>query len=77
MVSIHAGNGVHGSTDGVCATAAFNWPFDLKFDPKDDDCSLFIADFSSNKIRKISQGKFVSVFVVCLTLTLLLTLFSF
>jgi hypothetical protein len=54
-VSTLAGTGEAGSIDGACVAVTFNFPSDIKIDPKDG--SLLVSNYSGNNIRKISpQG---------------------
>lgn len=49
-VSTFAGNGTPGSNDGLAASAQFNFPTGVAVDLLN---TVFVADYSNNKIRKI------------------------
>jgi len=55
VVTTLAGTGVMGSNDGIASVASFNDPSGICLDTRGN---LLIADQSSQKIRKISSGKF-------------------
>lgn len=52
-MSTFAGDGTPGYADGAGTTARFNNPADIKFEA---DGSLLVADYSNNKIRRISPS---------------------
>lgn len=56
-VSVFAGSGVAGSADGTGASASFAHPVGLAFD---NQGNLFVADYSNNRIRKITSSGVVS-----------------
>jgi gliding motility-associated-like protein len=56
-VSTYSGNGIHGGTDGNFNLASFASPEGLAFDAAGN---LFVADFDSHKIRKITPDRIVS-----------------
>lgn len=54
-VSTYAGNGTIGSTDGISSSAQFNYPTGVAVD---DSNTVFVADYTNNKIRKIKTYGF-------------------
>ena len=58
-VSILAGNGTAGSSNGTGTGASFNSPFGVAVDASGD---VYVADSGNNLIRKITPGGAVSVF---------------
>ena len=54
-VSTYAGNGTIGSTDGISSSAQFNYPTGVTVD---DSNTVFVADYTNNKIRKIKTYGF-------------------
>lgn len=59
VVSTFAGTGVAGNVDGTNSTATFNWPNGITIDSSDN---LYVADYSSNLIRKITPSGNVSTY---------------
>lgn len=59
QVSTIAGSGAQGSTDGAAATASFYYPTGICIDTSGN---LFVADFSNEKIRKITPLGIVSTY---------------
>ena len=53
VVSTYAGTGTPGTTDGPAATATFNRPFRLIFDPAGN---LYVAEQGAGRIRLITNG---------------------
>ena len=53
-VSTLAGSGSPGHIDGIGKTAAFNNPWGLFFDEKDQ--SVIVCDLSNSKIRKVAMN---------------------
>lgn len=58
-VTTFAGTGTSGSVDGTLATATFDHPSGLVFDAAGN---MYVSDFNSNIIRKITPGGLVSTF---------------
>lgn len=58
-VTTFAGSGVAGSSDGVGTAVTFNTPGGMAFD---NNGNLYVADSSSNKIRKIGSNGTVTTF---------------
>ena len=58
-ISDFAGNssGTSGSTDATGTSASFNLPYGITVD---GSANLFVADYSNNKIRKITSGQVVT-----------------
>ena len=59
LVSLFAGTGSIGSTNGQATSASFQYPMGLVFDSSGN---LYVADAYNNKIRKISPSGIVSDF---------------
>ncbi|MGZ3999519.1 MAG: NHL domain-containing protein, partial [Mucilaginibacter sp.] len=59
VVTTFAGTGARGSADGTLTTATFDQPTGLVFDGAGN---LYVSDFNSNIIRKITPSGFVSTF---------------
>ncbi len=59
VVSIFAGSGSAGSTDGVGTAAKFNFPWGIAIDPVGN---VFVADTANHIIRKITPNGAVSTF---------------
>lgn len=53
MVTTFAGTGVYGRDDGAVSTATFGFVWDIFFDKSG---TLWVADGSSNRVRKIANG---------------------
>jgi sugar lactone lactonase YvrE len=51
VVTVLAGNGTLGNTDGIGASARFNYPASLDLD---DSGNIYVADYRNHSIRKIS-----------------------
>jgi DNA-binding beta-propeller fold protein YncE len=58
-VSVYAGTGASGSADGPWSAATFSSPVGLAFDSDDN---MYVADYSSNKIRKIDKSRTVTTY---------------
>lgn len=56
-VTTFAGNGTAGSQDGVGTSASFNYPTSITIDASDN---LYVADYKSNLIRRITPSGVVS-----------------
>lgn len=54
-VSTYAGNGTPGVNDGISTSAQFNFPTGVAVD---DSNTVFVADYTNNKIRKIKTYGF-------------------
>lgn len=54
-VSTYAGNGTIGAADGIAASAQFNYPTGVAVDETN---TVFVADYTNNKIRKINTYGF-------------------
>jgi sugar lactone lactonase YvrE len=52
-ISTYAGNGVNQSIDGKLTTSSFSNPYGMGFDPNGN---IYVADFGTSKIRKISAS---------------------
>jgi sugar lactone lactonase YvrE len=59
VITVLAGNGTRGSADGMGSAASFNVPEELALDVAGN---VYVADFSNNKIRKISPEGMVTTF---------------
>lgn len=59
VVTTFAGSGTAGSSDGTGTLATFNKPFGIATNSGD---TLYIADSSNNKLRKVTPGGVVTVF---------------
>jgi len=59
VVTLLAGNGTRGSADGIGSAASFNVPEDVALDATGN---VYVADFSNNKVRKISPQGVVTTF---------------
>ena len=59
VVSTYAGTGTPGNTDGPAATATFNRPFKLIFDPAGN---LYVADQGNSRIRRITTNGIVQTY---------------
>jgi streptogramin lyase len=59
MVSTYAGSGAQGAEDGDASIASFNYPSGICVDALGN---VFVADFSNNKIRKITLQGVVSTY---------------
>ena len=57
MVSTFAGTGTSGHADGTGTTAQFKNPLGVAVDSRDN---VYVADYSNNRIRKITPGGMVS-----------------
>jgi len=57
VVTTFAGTGVAGNADGTTATATFNQPTGIAVD---SDGNVYVSDYSSNIIRKISSSGLVT-----------------
>jgi NHL repeat len=57
LVTVFAGTGAEGSTDGAALTAQFKTPYGLAIDSKGN---IFVADTRNNAIRKITPAGIVS-----------------
>jgi DNA-binding beta-propeller fold protein YncE len=58
-VTVFAGRGLQGYTDGPGDLATFNYPHDIAIDGSGN---LYVADFGNRVIRKITPAGFVSTF---------------
>lgn len=59
MVSVYAGSGIIGNTDGAVATARFSNPTNIALDANGN---MFVVDKDNHKIRKITPAGIVSTF---------------
>jgi serine/threonine protein kinase, bacterial len=59
VVTILAGSGTAGSSNGTGAGASFNGPFGIAIDTLGN---LYVTDFNNNLIRKVTPGGVVSTF---------------
>lgn len=57
VVTTFAGSGTQGATDGPASTATFNQPYGIAVDTFGN---LYVADYSNNKVRKITPTGIVS-----------------
>jgi hypothetical protein len=58
-VTVLAGSGTAGSADATGTAASFNRPYDMVFDASGD---MFVADYSSHLIRRITTAGVVTTF---------------
>ncbi|MBM3267762.1 MAG: hypothetical protein FJZ01_08955 [Candidatus Sericytochromatia bacterium] len=58
-VSIFAGSGIEGASNGDAGTATFRTPMDVATGSND---ALYLADFGNNLVRKIAGGTVTTVF---------------
>ena len=66
QVSVLAGEGRQGNTDGVGLNARFNFPMDITYGP---DGALYVADRSNGRIRKVTLQGEVSTYMTDLPIT--------
>ena len=52
-ITTYAGNGINASTDGNLTNSSFSNPYGMGFDPHGN---IYIADFGTSKIRKVSAS---------------------